>query len=391
MDRILTKTSHHYRILISALAALVFLGVIFATSQHAFAASEVQVSSEHIITLHDDGVDKGFITSKSTLREALAEQKIRLDALDRTEPGLDDKLVANSYQVNVYRARPVVVRDGSAEVKIITAYRSTKQIAAAAHIELHDEDEAKLTPSVDPIADGAAEIMTITRATGFTFNFYGKKQVAYSMATTVGDMLREKGIKMQEVDGISPAITTTLTPGLTVKLWRNGVQTVTEEEAVAYETKTVENADQPVGYKKTTTEGKKGRRTVTYEINMRNGVEISRKEINSVTTKRPVQKEVVVGTKNSYSGSLNDWLLKLRMCETHGNYKTNTGNGYYGAYQFSAATWNSLNTGYARADLAPSAVQDAAIIANTNRSAGLKTQNPGCYRSTGISNKPPAS
>jgi hypothetical protein len=93
--------------------------------------------------------------------------------------------------------------------------------------------------------------------------------------------------------------------------------------------------------------------------------------------------------KTNYSGSLADWLLKLRMCESGGNYQINTGNGYYGAYQFSLATWNHWNTGYARADLAPPAVQDATIIKNTNASVGLSTQNPGCYRSTGISNKPP--
>lgn len=33
---------------------------------------------------------------------------------------------------------------------------------------------------------------------------------------------------------------------------------------------------------------------------------------------------------------------RLRMCESSNNYKINTGNGYYGAYQFSARTWQSL-------------------------------------------------
>jgi len=89
------------------------------------------------------------------------------------------------------------------------------------------------------------------------------------------------------------------------------------------------------------------------------------------------------------STTLSKWLLDLRNCESGGNYQTNTGNGYYGAYQFSIATWNHWNTGYARADLAPASVQDATIILNTNMSAGLTTQNPGCYSKMGLSNKPP--
>lgn len=95
-------------------------------------------------------------------------------------------------------------------------------------------------------------------------------------------------------------------------------------------------------------------------------------------------------TNSGYSGSLADWLYKLRTCESGGNYTINTGNGYYGAYQFSAATWNHWNTGYARADLAPPEVQDAMIIKNTLASAGLRTQNPGCYAKMGLSNYPPS-
>ncbi|MHB8506639.1 MAG: transglycosylase family protein, partial [Acidimicrobiales bacterium] len=51
--------------------------------------------------------------------------------------------------------------------------------------------------------------------------------------------------------------------------------------------------------------------------------------------------------------------LQLRECESGDNYRENTGNGYYGAYQFSEQTWTGL--GYpGRPDLEPPAMQDAA-------------------------------
>lgn len=53
-----------------------------------------------------------------------------------------------------------------------------------------------------------------------------------------------------------------------------------------------------------------------------------------------------------------DAWARLRACESGGNYSINTGNGYYGAYQYNNGTWNNYG-GYARADLAPAAVQDA--------------------------------
>lgn len=50
---------------------------------------------------------------------------------------------------------------------------------------------------------------------------------------------------------------------------------------------------------------------------------------------------------------------ELRECESGDNYAINTGNGYYGAYQFSASTWAAL--GYpGLPNQAPSAVQDQA-------------------------------
>jgi hypothetical protein len=35
-------------------------------------------------------------------------------------------------------------------------------------------------------------------------------------------------------------------------------------------------------------------------------------------------------------------LHKLRVCESGDNYRENTGNGYFGAYQFSRQTWQGL-------------------------------------------------
>jgi hypothetical protein len=51
--------------------------------------------------------------------------------------------------------------------------------------------------------------------------------------------------------------------------------------------------------------------------------------------------------------------LALRMCESGGNYAADTGNGYYGAYQFALSTWWWM--GYSgMPDNAPPTVQDQA-------------------------------
>ncbi|MHA3701413.1 transglycosylase family protein [Jatrophihabitans sp. YIM 134969] len=58
--------------------------------------------------------------------------------------------------------------------------------------------------------------------------------------------------------------------------------------------------------------------------------------------------------------SADSW-YRLRMCESSNNYRINTGNGYYGAYQFDLATWRSVGgSGYP--NQASAAEQDARAL-----------------------------
>lgn len=67
----------------------------------------------------------------------------------------------------------------------------------------------------------------------------------------------------------------------------------------------------------------------------------------------------------------------LGNCEAGMNPTRNSGNGYYGAFQFSIGTWNAMGTGYARADLAPLDVQIQAVQNLLSRSS-IFGQFPGC-------------
>ncbi|HSX09021.1 MAG TPA: LysM peptidoglycan-binding domain-containing protein [Candidatus Saccharimonadales bacterium] len=72
-------------------------------------------------------------------------------------------------------------------------------------------------------------------------------------------------------------------------------------------------------------------------------------------------------------------ITSLGSCEAGMDPTKNTGNGYYGAFQFSYGTWKSMNTGYERADLAPIDVQIAAVKQLLQRSS-IYNQFPGCAR-----------
>lgn len=94
----------------------------------------------------------------------------------------------------------------------------------------------------------------------------------------------------------------------------------------------------------------------------------------------PNQTTTAVSSTTTAGGPLNNAQITfLGNCESGMTATRNSGNGYYGAFQFSIGTWNSMQTGYERADLAPLEVQISAVQRLVARSS-IFTQFPGCAR-----------
>lgn len=297
----------------SIIFGVLFVVLAFFIAGAASRSAMAQSGNGRLITVHDRGQELSFVTDKTTLKEALESASISIDKYDAVEPGLDEDLVATNYQVNIYRARPVTVIDGATRQKIMTPYQSPERIVKDAGITLYSEDTTKLERSSDIIADGAGLQLKIDRATLVTFELYGKTTQVRTQANTVGEMLKEKSIELGANGRASVSLDSPISTNLSFRVWREGKQTITVEEAVAFGEKQVKDADQPVGYKQVQTAGVDGKRTVTYEIEVQNGEEVARQEIASITVTESVEQVVVVGTKPNFipytgGGSKTDWL-----------------------------------------------------------------------------------
>ena len=298
-----------------AMFALVTIG----SMGRAMADNGTADNEQHMVTIYDRGVEQTIITRAGTVREALAQARISVDAVDIVEPSLDERLVAQNYNVNVYRARPVVVEDGSTRIRTITAAQSPAKIARAANITLYPEDDTEIKRVDDVVLDGGAGLkLTVDRATPFTFVLYGKRLDARTQASTVGDMLKEKSVTLGKNDQASVPLETPVVAGMMVQVWRNGVQTVTQEEEIAAPIEQIKDQDRSRGFKEVRTPGKPGKKQVTYEINMQNGVEVSRKIIQSVTTLEPVKQVEVIGAKGCANDPAANRVLGHRLMLEYG-------------------------------------------------------------------------
>lgn len=305
-----------------AVFLVAFLGVFTVLKPMSAVAQD---KDGRLITVHDRGSQRVFVTNKATLKEAFKEQGITVDGKDAVEPSLNETLVAQDYQVNIYRARPVTIIDGATRQKVVTPYQSAERIIRDAGITLYAEDTTTLARSSDIVGDGAGLELTIHRATLLTVDLYGTQTSLRTQATTVGGMLKEKKITLGKNDKVSVALSTPITAALSLRVWREGKQTITVDETIAFSTDQIKDADREVGYSSIQTPGQDGKRSVTYEIEIQNGIEVARKEITSVTVQDPVTQVEVVGAKQKSmiytgGGTKTDWLSASTISEENWGY-----------------------------------------------------------------------
>ena len=339
-------------------------------------------SDERLISLHDRGVERTILTKARTVREALKAAQVDIaEGQDVVEPGLDEELIATRYNVNIYRARPVTIIDGALRQRVITAHQTPKQIAKVANITLYPEDKV-VAHSGDLLVHGADTVFEIDRATPVSLTLYGKQTEVRTHVATVGELLKEKNITLGKDDTLSLPASAPITNGMQIELWRNGTQTVSVDEEIGFTTEKIQDANRDPSYHEVKERGENGKKTVTYEIEMRNGVEISRKEIASVTAKEPKKQVEVVGAKFTYTGGpLSEAQIQaLGMCESGMTATRNSGNGFYGAFQFMPSTWRTVapapyNQGMPHE--APLEAQKQAVQNLLSRS-NIFTQFPGC-------------
>lgn len=263
-----------------------------------------------LITIYDDASEKTILSMGDTVADALAQAEIEVDPADIVEPALDSQLIASSYSVNIYRAKPVIVVDGNYEARVVTAAQTGKTIAQAASLSLYDEDLTEISRESDILAsDGAIMRVQVVRAVPVKLVLYGQMAQIRTQADTVGDFLAEKGLVITADDYVIPSVEAPITAGMEIRIWREGVNTVTVDEEVDFPIETIQDNDQPVGYRKVQTAGVKGKRTVTYQIEFQGGVEVGRTEIQSITITEAKAQVEIVGTKVILPpGSHEDWM-----------------------------------------------------------------------------------
>ncbi|NKX50219.1 DUF348 domain-containing protein, partial [Arthrobacter deserti] len=237
-------------------------------------------------------------------------------------------------------AKPVTVQvDGD---------RTTVQSTSATVKDLLDELGVAEDSALDvPLSAELAGVsnLTITTAKTVTITADGRTQKKISTAATVGELLKEQEIKLGKDDRLSKPKKKEVTEGHKIRIVRvDKSQTVKVVEAIPISTRTTEDSTMYEDQEKVTQAGGAGARTMVYAIVLEDGTETERELVSNKVTSEPVDRKVVVGTKERPQPEADStnvggpWQARAQ-CESGGNWSINTGNGYYGGLQFSQSSW----------------------------------------------------
>lgn len=206
------------------------------------AGTSGDITDPHFVTIHDQSKKLTIKTQAVTVAEALERAGIEVMEADKVEPSRTTLINFDNFHINIYRARPVTITDGTVKKNVMSASYDPKEAAEEAGISVYDGDEVSLVKSMDIMETGLSTVYKITR---------------------------------------------------------NGGQTATVETAIPYAEETREDSSLAQGETKLIQAGEEGRMVTHFAVNFIDGVEVSREQVSEEIVKEPVPRITAVGSKQS--------------------------------------------------------------------------------------------
>lgn len=295
-----------------------------------------------VVNVFVDGEKQTLPTRAQTVEDLLGRLNISLEADDVVEPALDSPIISDNFNINIYRARPIVIVDKDKEFVLNTPDQSPRIAARNAGIIVYQEDQVFLEAPEDLLQDGfLGERYVIDRATPVTLILYGNVSGVRTQSNTVGELLAEKEIALAENDMVEPAQDTLLTDDMKITITREGQKIATVEEVIAPPVEYVDDPNLTRGEQVVKEPGVPGKKVVTYDIKLENGQEAERKKLQEIITVQPQRKLIARGTKIIISNPSENVKIGQQLAAGRGW----TGEQFYCMYQLwqKESGWNTTS------------------------------------------------
>ena len=313
----------------------------------------VAAQKDLVVDVNGDKVE--LATFAKDVDGALQAAGVQVGEEDIVSPAPSES-VADGDEISVRTAKPVAVSiDGerqqlsTTDLTVSDLLNNLQGVNPGAAVKSGEDDvdkDAQLKDGMD---------LEVVSPKIIKINDGGKNTYTKIAAKTVGDVLKERGIKLGEDDRVFPAKEEKVTEGMSIKVERIDIQTEDVTEEFDAEPNFVDDPELEAGAEEVREQGEKGKREITRKVVLKNGKKESEEVIKDEVVVGPKPATIARGTKQAEpepqggnsgaaapavaDGSVWD---AIAQCESNGNWSINTGNGFSGGLQFAPSTWAGL-------------------------------------------------
>jgi uncharacterized protein YabE (DUF348 family) len=192
-------------------------------------------------------------------------------------------------------AKGVTIVDGEKVVQVTSFKSSVKELIKEKGIELEEND--RIIPGPEASLKDDMKIV-IKRAVPLYITVGGEQKAVMSAADTVCQVLEDMGIEVGNEDIIEPGVSSVVGEGMKIKVIRVTHRTEFNEKEIPFETIVRTNGEIYKGIEKIISEGYNGKIREKVLITYHDGEEVSREVIEQQTIKQPQNRIVEKGTKD---------------------------------------------------------------------------------------------
>ena len=253
--------------------------------------------SAFIVIISHDGQVQTVPSHEQTVGTLLKKLHVTINQGDVVEPALNTRIEQDDFRVNVYRAVPVQVVEGSKRTFAFSAATTPRSIADQAGYKLYAEDGVSVQPVANFIKQGSiGEQVVVDPSVPVHLNLYGTAVTLRTHASTVGDLLKQKKLSLAADDQVMPEPSTPIKPNQQIFLVRKGTKLQSIVEPIAMPIKTVNDSKLAYGVRAVRQQGESGKKMITYQVDKKTG---HKKIIQTVIISSPVRQIVAIGTNLS--------------------------------------------------------------------------------------------
>ena len=291
------------------------------------------------VTVKLDGRSDTVRTFSDSVTGVLASKDVKLNPDDKVNVAETSSLT-DGDTIKVDFAKPVTVAvDGSARGG--TVHDNTVGDVLDRY-EVEPADDAYVSVSRSARVPRSGMQIVVSNPKAITVKADDDTKKFTSSAPRVEDALKEADVTLDRDDEVNLGRGALLSEGDKLTVTRiemiDKTETVDVDPPVEYK----DDNDMEKGTTKVLDPGEPGKARENVLITKADGKVRNRLVLTSKELEKPVKKVVARGTAEAPSVASNSVWDKIAECESGGNWHINTGNGYYGGLQFSAATWHSV-------------------------------------------------